>query len=194
MAILDRIHGILGPFADVADLLRLFGELFEKGKGAIDKLPDHVQAHIRKGDSLALFRQAVHQLSPKEADAVRKILEALRSDQAKQEHFMLTAASDGGLDNPQATVDFLKFLATMSTDEALEYLEDVDATQPSVTLTAAKGKLVQAAEAVGDAAKKVAEAAQKAEAAVSADIDNSKTRGLLDKWVTALENKTGFKP
>lgn len=187
---LRGIHDVLGPLADMADLHRLF----ENAGNAIKQLPPDMQAKVRKGDAFREFRDVVAELDPHEREAVREILARLRTDQSKQEHFVLKAASQGGLDNPEGSKKFLKDLATMSTDEAIQYLEDVDATQPSATLAAAKSKVAEAAEVVGDAAKAVGEAAKKAEAAISRDIDKSKAKGVLDRWAAALENKTGIKP
>ncbi len=143
--ILELIHTVLGPAADVADLAKVF-----KGAGeAIKHLPHDVQARIRRGDAFSQFRNAMTKLDPREQDAVRKILARLRTDQAKQEYFILKAAAQGGLEDPQSTVDFLKYLATMDTDEALQDLEDTDTTQPSATIKSAKNKVVNGAKRVG---------------------------------------------
>ncbi|MBI3952621.1 MAG: hypothetical protein HY336_01540 [Candidatus Doudnabacteria bacterium] len=190
VAALEWIHKVIGPLADMADLHRLF----ENAGNAIKKLPLDMQAKVRKGDAFREFRDAMSELELHEREAVRELLARLRTDQAKQEHFILKAAAQGGLDNPEGSKKFLKDLATMSTDEALLYLEDVDATQPSVTLTAAKNSVTKTAEVLGDAAKAVGSAIKKGEAAVSADIDNSGLSKILDNSIADLEKKLGIKP
>ncbi|MEJ0021723.1 MAG: hypothetical protein WDN47_04065 [Candidatus Doudnabacteria bacterium] len=186
MGILAALKAALQPAGDISDLILLFRDL---KRNTFDNIPPHIQVHFRKGDAFQVFRRALAdpRMTLPEQDAVRAILKALRADQQKQEYFILHAAAHGGLDSLDDTVVYFKYLATMSTDEALKDLEDLDVTQPHATIKTTMGTVVSGVKKTGTAIKN-------AEAAISTGIDNSKAKGLLDRWATSLENKTGIKP
>jgi hypothetical protein len=123
--------GITEGSMDVLGLVLRSKEIQEKLKGIFDGLPAEAKAHFQKKANLRVFAQAMDLLSEKERDAINDILAKLRGDQPKQERFMLYAVLTG----PELadTAKFLQGLAKMGTDEAVQYLEDLDYTQPSVT-------------------------------------------------------------
>lgn len=184
----DILTKILGPIGDASAIVDLLINLNKGYDEVYQRLPDTTKARLNLGDSFQRFAGAVAKLTAPEREAIRDLLATLRADQAKQERFILRAVVQGGLENEESTLALLRDLATMDTAEALQYLEDLDFTQPSTTL------LPGTVTAAVTTAKQVGTAIKTAEAKVSTAIDNSRARKLLDRWATALENKTGIKP